>query len=367
MTTDAEDSPSVRSTPGAPSRTRKVERAHGPLGFPCAPDPRPAALPPTNVPAPVPVSVLAPQPPRVVTSSTQRIGHGSIAVYAGADALAELRDAGLRPERLRSFIAASGGPKWLVLHGIDRALFPWLLQRAHAPLHVLGSSIGSWRAATLATRDPLGQLEQLCHTYIEQRFNAADARVLDAALGPEGVAPLLSHPRLRLHIVTARTRLGLPIERVVFDADGEPAPFAPWQGLRTAHVPLTELNALAALQASAAMPAMMDGFGSEIDAADGFTLYPRVDPQLAPGWLDKPLPWQRARGLRRTIVIAPSAQHLASLPGGKLPDRNDFLTMSDRDRVIAWRHVVALGHAMGYQLMELLESDRIRHVVQPLT
>jgi hypothetical protein len=131
-------------------------------------------------------------------------------------------------------------------------------------------------------------------------------------------------------------------------------------------VPLTSLNALAALRASAALPGVMDGFGSEIDAADGFTLYPRVDPHLAPGWLDKPLPWQRARGLRRTIVIAPSAQHLASLPGGKLPDRSDFLTMSDRERVTAWRHVVALGNAMGYQLMELLDSDRIRHVAQPL-
>lgn len=439
MTIEAEDNESALLTAiKAPSHNRKVERAYGPLGFPCAPDAKPA-LPMATEPAPVqatdeaqlapePVSTLKEVPvpavpqPRV-TSSTQRIGHGSISILAGVDALAELRDAGLRPERVRNFVGASGGPKWLVLHGIDRVLFPWLLRRAHAPLHVVGSSIGSWRAATLASRDPMGGLEQLCNEYIEQRYSkrpspreisAGGEKILTAALGPEGVAPLLAHLLLCLYIVTARMRhigaregrlqqlglgaavllnaidrraLGLSLERVVFDADGEPGPFAPWQGLPTTHVPLTSRNALAALYASAAIPGVMEGvrdpdgapagtyrdggvadyhFGAEIDAADGFTLYPHFYPHLVPGWFDKALPWRRTKGLRRTIVIAPSAQHVASLPGGKIPDRNDFVTMSDSERITAWRHVIALGDAMGYQLMELLESNRIRHVAQPL-
>jgi len=173
-------------------------------------------------------------------------------------------------------------------------------------------------------------------------------------------AALVVEPRKRgLHRATLRPR-------VVFDRDGEPGPFAPWHGVPTRHVPLTAHNALTALQASAVIPSVLEGFGAEIDAADGFTLLPCLGPKLAPGWLDRVLPSQHTPSLRRTIMIAPSAAHLASLPGGKVPDRSDFATMSDRERITAWRHVISLGEAMGYQLMELLESDRIRHVAQPL-
>jgi hypothetical protein len=347
----------------------------------------------------------------------------SLSILAGSDALAELRDGGLKPERIRSFVGASGGPKWLVLHGIDRVLFPWLLDRVKAPLHVVGSSIGSWRAATLATREPLRALEHLCHEYIEQKYSAKPSpreisaggeKILGAVLGSDGVLPLVEHPLLRLHVVTARMRhlaaregaaqqlglgaaivfnaidrraLGLSLERVVFDAGGDPGPFAPWQALPTTHVVLTEHNALSALYASAAIPAVMEGvrdphgaprgtyrdggvadyhFGREIDAADGLTLYPHFYGHLVPGWFDKMLPWRRTRGLKRTIVIAPSPEHVASLPGGKIPDRDDFVKMNDRDRIAAWRKVIALGEAMGEELHTLLETNRLGGAAQPL-
>ena len=351
------------------------------------------------------------------------MSHASLSILAGAEALAELRGSGLRAERIRNFVGASGGPKWLVLHGMDRVLFPWLLERAQAPLHVVGSSIGSWRAATLATRDPLRALEDLCHEYIEQRYSkkpsprdisAGGEKILSAVLGQDGVAPLVEHPLLRLHIVTARMRhigaaegalqqlglgaaivlnaidrraLGLSLERVVFDAGGDPGPFAPWQTLPTTHVPLTNENALAALYASAAIPAVMEGvrnpdgaprgtyrdggvadyhFGQEIDAVDGLTLYPHFYSHLVPGWFDKMLPWRRTRGLKRTIMIAPSAAHVASLPGGKIPDRDDFVKMNDRDRIAAWRKVIELGRVMGDELHALLDSNRIADVARPL-
>lgn len=347
----------------------------------------------------------------------------ALSILAGADALAELRDGGLKPERIRSFVGASGGPKWLVLHGLDRVLFPWLLERASAPLHVVGSSIGSWRAATLATREPLKALEHLCHEYIEQKYSAkpppreisaGGEKILTATLGSDGVAPLVEHRLLKLHVVTARMKhigaregalqqlglgaaivlnaidrraLGLSLERVVFDAGGDPGPFAPWQALPTTHVPLTQHNALAALYASAAIPAVMEGvrdphgapagvyrdggvadyhFGHEIDAADGLTLYPHFYAHLVPGWFDKMLPWRKTRGLRRTIVIAPSKEHVASLPGGKIPDRDDFVTMNDRDRIAAWRKVIALGDAMAGELNDLLQGNRLGAVAQPL-
>ena len=82
-----------------------------------------------------------------------------LTVLAGPDALAELRSHGLRPDRVRVLAAASGGPKGLVLHGLDRVLFPWLLAR-RTPLHAVGSSIGSWRLACLAQPDPVAALER---------------------------------------------------------------------------------------------------------------------------------------------------------------------------------------------------------------
>jgi hypothetical protein len=85
-----------------------------------------------------------------------------------------------------------------------------------------------------------------------------------------------------------------------------------------------------------------------------------------PGWFDKMLPWRRTRGLKRTIVIAPSREHVASLPGGKIPDRDDFVKMNDRDRIAAWRKVIALGDRMADELHTLLEAGRIGAVARPL-
>jgi hypothetical protein len=351
------------------------------------------------------------------------MAQSTLSILAGPDALAELRDGGLKPERIRSFVGASGGPKWLVLHGLDRVLFPWLTSRGRAPLHAVGSSIGSWRVAALATREPLRALEHLCNEYIEQRYSkkptpreisAGGEKILTTVLGSDGVAPLVTHPLLRLHIVTTRMRhlgaregfvqqlglgaavvfnaidrraLGLSLERVVFDADGDPGPFAPWQSLPTTHVALTERNALAALHASAAIPGVMEGvrdphgappgtyrdggvadyhFGREIDPNDGLTLYPHFYPHLVPGWFDKLLPWRKTRGLKRTIVIAPSREHVASLPGGKIPDRADFATMSDKSRIAAWHQVIALGGRMREELDALLQSNRLGAAAQLL-
>lgn len=340
----------------------------------------------------------------------------TLSILAGPVALAELRDSGLRADRVRIFVGASGGPKWLALHGLDRVLFPWLLQGAREPVHVIGSSIGSWRAACIATPDPIEASDRLCEAYIEQRYSkkptpadvsSTGESILRAMLGPRGVTPLLDHSKLRLHIVTARMRhlaasegraqqLGLGVaillnaidrralagvlERVVFDVGGDPGPFAPWRSLPTTHVTLTEHNAYAALTASAAIPSVMSGvrdphgaprgtyrdggvadyhFGSEIDATDGLTLYPHFFSHLVPGWFDKAFSWRRTRGLARTVLIAPSAEHVATLPGGRIPDRDDFVRMDDATRIAAWRKVIALGHRMGEELAELIASGRI--------
>ena len=68
----------------------------------------------------------------------------SLKILAGPDALADLREHGLAPERVRVVVGASGGPKWLVLSRLDQVIFGLFraVQRTD-PLHLLCSSIGS--------------------------------------------------------------------------------------------------------------------------------------------------------------------------------------------------------------------------------
>jgi len=344
-------------------------------------------------------------------------------VLAGPEALAELRDGGLAPERVRVLIGASGGPKWLALVGLDRVLFPWLLSGARAPVHAVASSIGSWRFASLCTRAPLAALDRFQEAYIEQRYRPSPSalevtregeRIMDALLGDDGVRPLVDHAAIRLHIVTARFRhlgalegrgqllglglaalanalhrraLGSCIERVVFDAQGDSGPFAPWGSLPTRHVRLSEQNARAALAASAAIPRVMAGvrdpsgappgvyrdggvadyhFGESIDPAEGIALYPHFYSHMVPGWFDKPLRWRRTRGLRRVVLLAPSREHVAALPRGRIPDRADFVRMSDSERIAAWRVVVAMSARLGEAFGELVSSGRIGAHARPL-
>jgi hypothetical protein len=347
----------------------------------------------------------------------------SLDILAGPEALSELRDGGLDAARVRVLIGASGGPKWLALHGLDRVLFPWLLAGAKAPVHAVASSIGSWRFASLCTREPLEAIERFAEAYIEQRYAPSPTprevsregeRIMDALLGEGGSRPLVEHAVVRLHIVTARFRhlgahegpgqllglaaaalanalhrraLGACVERVVFDAQGDPGPFAPWRLLPTQHVPLTEHNVRQALAASAAIPRVMAGvpspagappgmyrdggvadyhFDAGVEPPDGIALYPHFYPHLIPGWFDKPLGWRRARGLRRVVLLAPSAEHVAALPHWRIPDRNDFVRMGDAERISAWRRVLALGARLGEAFGELVASGRIRHFARAL-
>ncbi|MFN7800123.1 MAG: patatin-like phospholipase family protein, partial [Gemmatimonas sp.] len=73
-----------------------------------------------------------------------------LTLRAGPQALALLRDRGLRAEDVDILPGASGGAKWLALAGLDRYLFGTFLQAPRSrPLHAIGSSIGSWRMACL--------------------------------------------------------------------------------------------------------------------------------------------------------------------------------------------------------------------------
>jgi len=350
----------------------------------------------------------------------------SLAVLAGPDALRILRERGLRAEDVDVLPGASGGPKWLVLAGLDRFLFADFLRAPRErPLHLIGSSIGSWRMACLAQRDPAAALERGHEAYIEQRYekkptaaevSEVSARILDTILGGEGVEEILSHPWARLHVITTQCRgaaaserpwvqmaalavaasanllhrrtLAMQMRRVVFHTAGDASPFLGLNDFPTAHLPLTRETLRPALLASASIPLVLSGVrisgagsgvhrdGGVVDyhlafdfgPGEGLVLYPHFFPHIVPGWFDKGLPWRRARGanFRRALVLAPSAEFVAKLPGGRIPDRNDFYRMPDAERIRAWRTVAAASEQLADELRELIATGRVAERARPI-
>src|ERR1044071_1508586 len=96
----------------------------------------------------------------------------ALTLRAGRHAYDLIRDRGLRAEDVDVIPAASGGAKWLAIAGLDRYLFGEFLQQPRQrPMHLIGSSIGSWRMACLAQRDPVAALGRGDNAYIyEQRY-----------------------------------------------------------------------------------------------------------------------------------------------------------------------------------------------------
>jgi hypothetical protein len=349
----------------------------------------------------------------------------ALTLRAGRDAYALLRERGLRAEDIDIIPAASGGAKWLALAGLDRYLFGEFLQHSRQrPMHLIGSSIGSWRMACLAQRDPVAALGRGHRAYIdEQRYtpkpstaevSAVLGRALDLMLGPTGVDEILSHPWARLHVITgegrglaasgqrsllmagmglavagnlvSRRALALVMRRWIFNSTGGETPFAHIADLPTRHASLTRENTRDVLLASGAIPLLVDGVripgmvggmhwdGGVLDyhvdldfgPGDGLVLYPHFYPHVVPGWFDKSLAWRRAGGanFRRALLMAPSPEFVATLPGAKIPDRRDFYTMPEAERLRRWQAVVDASAALGDELHELIETGRIVQRIQ---
>lgn len=354
----------------------------------------------------------------------------ALTLRAGPQALALIRERGLRLEDIDVLPGASGGAKWLSIAGLDRYLFGTLLRPddlaspRSRPMHCIGSSIGSWRIACLAQRDSVAALARGHHAYIyAQQYSAKPTprevttvltHCLDQVLGEHGIDEVFAHPFARLHVITARGRglatserravlassiafaatvniirrraLALQFGRTVYHSAGDSSPFLHLRDLPTVHRTLTRDNLRDVLIASGSIPLLVEGVqitgspgethwdGGVLDyhldldfgAGDGLILYPHFYPHVVPGWFDKALPWRRARGTNfsRALLIAPSASFVASLPGGKIPDRRDFYTFPQAERERRWQRVLDLSQQLGEEMGEMVESGRIGEHVE---
>ena len=343
----------------------------------------------------------------------------AVTIYAGATARERLAREGWHPGLFDTLVGASGGPKFLGIAGLDRFLFGDFLQRGNSPLHLIGSSIGCWRHAALASRDPLRSHAILVERYTEQYYDPADKRsrveqvgelcswVVEGFAEPEDLALLCDHPRFITHVVTARGRgpnsaahtlpqavgmflAGLSnalhrnllqswFQRVVFSCRGYEDLDFEFEDFDTLHIPLDAANAKGALLASASIPFLMPGernlpggpaghywdggivdyhFDFSNHRGDGLVLYPHFRGDVTPGWFDKFLPWRGTDPalLERVVLVCPSQDYLSRLPLGKIPERGDFPKMTHDQRVKYWRSCVDYSVELGETFAKIVDA-----------
>ncbi|MBQ0942539.1 phospholipase [Ideonella sp. 4Y16] len=355
----------------------------------------------------------------------------ALRVLAGPTARRWLQERGWRPQDVRVVPAAAGGPKGLVLNPLDRFLFGHWLAGDGPTIHLLGASIGAWRMAAACRGDADAALARLADAYVAQDYPHEPGRPPSAAtvsavfndtLVPQVAAvsdELLSHPRRRLHVFTSRGRhllgregrlrtplgygaaffsnlasrraLGGWLERVVFSDPRDPLPL-PLDDFRTRQVALTAGNLQPAVLASCSIPfwlkavqdipgappgAYWDGGITDYHlhlrydqlAHDGLVLYPHFQTSVVPGWLDKGLRGRHraTRALDRVVLLVPSAEWIAGLPGGKLPDRDDFRRFGDdlAARMRCWRTAIDASRRLADEFAEAVSGGRPL-VLEPL-
>jgi hypothetical protein len=267
-------------------------------------------------------------------------------------------------------------------------------------------------------------LAEMAEDYIAQRYEHKPGRapapshvsaVFSDALqrrfgGRE--SEVLSHPGRRLHVFTSRGKgllakegrirtpvgyfgafaanllhrqaMGLLLDRVVFSDARDVLPLALHE-YPTHRVSLDAGNLAAAILASCSIPFWLDAvhdiagaprgaywdggitdYHMHLDYAslgEGLVLLPHFQPTLVPGWLDKPLKRRHRASARldNVVLLVPQPQWVATLPGGKLPDRGDFKAYGDDvdARMRAWRVALAESQRMADEFERLVSASSV--------
>ena len=108
-------------------------------------------------------------------------------------------------------------------------------------------------------------------------------------------------------------------------------------------------------------------FDFEFQRRDGLVLFPHFFDRIVPGWLDKPIKWRRPRlaALDEVVMLAPSDDFVARLPGGRVPNRNDFLELGSEERIQRWHEIISSCQVLADELVELIDGKGLEEAVVP--
>jgi hypothetical protein len=296
-------------------------------------------------------------------------------------------------------------------------------------LFLIGSSIGAWRFAALAQKNPSVSLKKFKDAYIRQTYSEKPTpeevtretlRIMNTFLNNAGIQEILNHPYLRLNFMAVyckaiasrdhrsallpailasallniidRRLLKWFYKRALFYHPKSTPPFINMNQFPRVNTPLDQKNIRDALMATGSIPLVMksvknisgappgvyrDGGIIDyhldinfIDRKDRIVFYPHYMNHVIPGWFDKKLPYRKPDPTRMAsvLMVSPSKDFISKIPVGKISDRHDFFLFKgkDKERIEYWKKVVAMGKHLTEDFYNILESGRIRQMVKPL-
>lgn len=349
----------------------------------------------------------------------------SLTLRAGAHAQDWIKQHGLHAKDIDLIPGAAGGPKGIGLLGLDQAIFGDFLPRHAMRRTLIGSSIGSWRFASMLALGAKAGSERLAELYTQLYFHKKMSRSDIAKLSQDMLSHLIDgqaqklveHPDYHLTVLSVKSQhifnsdRSLPLWASVTGIIGsnliarkhnrlfmqrvvsQPALGTQFSinddEFKTLYQTLTTNNVMQWLMASASIPGVMSAVrdipdapkgsyrdGGLIDyhidlpfASQGIVLYPHFTDSITPGWFDKALKrTANPANQTRTLLISPSAEYLASLPLGRLPDRRDFNLkgLSQQQRIAYWQQSVAESQRMGDEFLEMVEKQNFAQYLHTL-
>jgi len=354
---------------------------------------------------------------------------GSLRIRAGRKAYEIIKRDGLDFDRIGTFVGPAVGPRWLIASGFDLALIERGVLGRSRPVLLAGSSAGAWRFAAWLQPEPVKSYRSLVEHYSSIVYRRGDGpveileamkKVLNEYIEEDAVPFALSSKKYRLSVATARgknlagsevrwiQKIGLYcaflcnaisrnllhrfFEHVVFYYSPLPPKFCLKSDFRGRAIALSPINFKNAVLASGAIPLVVSGVRDIYGAPNGvyrdggiFDYHLNQDystreneivllfhhqEKLIPGWLDKRLKKRSPpeNYLDQVIMIYPSPEFVQRLPGGKVPDRDDFTSFVDDPgtRIRNWRKAVSMCSHFGEEFLEMVESGEIRDRVEML-
>lgn len=347
-----------------------------------------------------------------------------LSLQAGPHAYAHFQAHGLNMQDFGYMLAASGGPKWLILAALDQYLCDEHLPNWQG-LMGLGTSAGAFRLACYAQEKPSQAIETFKNLYInttysgprpdlEERDNSVK-RIIDAIiLGHE--QQILNSKHVKANWITARAKglgahpnpfsqmlnlglsygvnrlgrkhLGRLYSRACYRPPGSPLEIKDAYHIPTEYYALQADNLYDSLLASGTIPlfspirqniagapgAHLDGglvdyhFDLQLRGNDHahLVLYPHFSPRPRSGWFDKRLPRPPLMSsYSQVLLMTPSQRYFDSLETGAIPERNDFRTYDDGTRQRLWHQAINQAKRLADELHEVIEHQDLS-CIKPL-
>jgi hypothetical protein len=352
-----------------------------------------------------------------------------IRIKAGKRVYEIIKDGGFDFNCVSTYYGAAVGPRWLIASGFDLTLLKGEFLGRSRAVNLVGSSAGAWRFAAWLQPEASLCYQKLLDAYINTRYSRNDnpSTVLEKFTGlineyleDDALPFALANKKYRLTIITARARgllasetqwlqkLGLAAcylfnrisrnnihhfaERIVFHNSSMPPSFCLQPQFHGRYVRINEINFKYAVMASGAIPLVVAGVHNIYGAPRGvyrdgglidyhlshqfaaqkneIVLFFHHQERIIPGWLDKNLV-QRApdpETLSNVLMVFPTQSFVEKLPGEKVPERADFIAYLDdqETRIKNWYKAVELFAPLGEDFIELVESGKIKDVVEKL-